>query len=172
MGAISAFDTEDKGLTAVGCSYKVSVQSRGAGHSWLPTGTVIGGGRIAGYAGRASHRRDWMVRPCPLRGVDVAKRPVMGSCASVGLVGTVSRLPFPRRFYPGSPDGFSLRFPLCDSTGNDPMPGWRAYGSSVRIKGSHCVRMTATSTHKTTEETAKVVVTSDRYGNETHGLEL
>src|SRR5215212_2313443 len=31
--------------------------------------------------------------------------------------------------------------------------------------------MTATSTHRTTEN-VKVVVTSDRYGNETHGLEL
>src|SRR5215211_5204891 len=38
-------------------------------------------------------------------------------------------------------------------------------------QGSRCAGMTETSTHKATGN-VRVVVTSDRYGNETHGLEL
>ena len=38
-------------------------------------------------------------------------------------------------------------------------------------RGSHCAGMIETSTNNTTG-TVTVVVTSDRYGNETHGLEL
>jgi hypothetical protein len=72
------------GLTGAWCSYRVYVQSRGARtKQGSPPEAAIDGGRIAGYAGRSGHGWDRKARPRPLRGVDVAERPVMGSHGDV-----------------------------------------------------------------------------------------
>ena len=115
-----------EGLTGKKCSDRVYVQSRGARtKQGSPPEAATDGGRIAGYAGRTSRGGDRKARPRPLRGVDVAERPVRGSRADVadssGLF--LSHFPIlslrhPSRFSPGPT--------LCDSSGNDPPPGKRA----------------------------------------------
>ena len=134
-GAVPASDTDDKGLTARTCSYRVSVQSRGAGRSGLPTGN--GYRRRANRGVRRSHG--------PQTGPDCKAMSVAGRrCGQASSHGELSwrrtrrdcfLFPlswFPRRLL----HGFNQRFALCDSSGIDPMPGWRAYARQSGYRGA------------------------------------
>ena len=134
-GAIPSTEADERGLTGRRCSYRVSVQSRGAGRSGLPTEN--GNRRRANRGVRRSRE--------PQTGSDNKATSVAGRrCGRVSSQGESSwrrtrrgcfLSPLPHSSVSSAVRGrFGRWLALCDSTGDDPLSEWRASGSSIRIR--------------------------------------